>query len=68
MLPPIASTAWRKSSYSGNGSGGGDCVEVAAVPGVAGVRDSKQPSRVLALRPEAWAAFVGAVRSGDVTV
>lgn len=29
---------WRKSSYSNNG---GACVEVAAAPGVVGVRDPK---------------------------
>jgi hypothetical protein len=32
---------WRKSSYSG--SGGGQCVEVAAFPNGIAVRDSKNP-------------------------
>ncbi|MCD0448864.1 DUF397 domain-containing protein [Actinocorallia sp. API 0066] len=32
---------WRKSSYSG--PQGGDCVEVAPLPGAIGVRDSKNP-------------------------
>ena len=31
--------AWRKSSHSQGG--GGDCVELTAVPGLVGVRDSK---------------------------
>ncbi|MEU5906220.1 DUF397 domain-containing protein [Micromonospora sp. NPDC047467] len=49
---------WRKSSRSsGNG---GACVEVADnLPGVVGVRDSKDPSGpVLAFAPTAWRAFV----------
>jgi hypothetical protein len=35
---------WRKSSYSGGGDEGGqDCVEVAAMHGLVGLRDSKAP-------------------------
>ncbi len=49
---------WFKSSYSG--SGGGDCVEVAAGHGVVHVRDSKAAGDGPALRVgrEEWAAFV----------
>ncbi|GAA2616097.1 DUF397 domain-containing protein [Actinomadura fulvescens] len=37
-------TKWRKSSYSGGGGDGGqDCIEVAALNGLVGVRDSKAP-------------------------
>ncbi|MCW2900130.1 MAG: hypothetical protein JWO67_2395 [Streptosporangiaceae bacterium] len=32
---------WRKSSHSGDN--GGQCVEVASLPGVVAVRDSKNP-------------------------
>ncbi|MEU5933734.1 DUF397 domain-containing protein [Micromonospora sp. NPDC047187] len=49
---------WRKSSRSsGNG---GACVEVADnLPGVVGVRDSKDPTGpALAFAPTAWRAFV----------
>jgi len=49
---------WRKSSKSGNN--GGACVEVADnLPGVVGVRDSKDPTGpALVFGPEAWQAFV----------
>ncbi|SCE93609.1 DUF397 domain-containing protein [Micromonospora chokoriensis] len=47
---------WRTSSRSGNG----ECVEVADnLPGVVGVRDSKDPDGpVLVFAPAAWRAFV----------
>lgn len=43
---------------------GGDCVEVADnLPGVVGVRDSKDPhGPTLAFGPAAWQAFVGFTR------
>jgi hypothetical protein len=48
---------WFKSSYSG--AEGGECVEVAAVPGTVLVRDSKQPAAArLAFGAGAWAGFV----------
>ncbi|MGB2567688.1 DUF397 domain-containing protein [Micromonospora citrea] len=48
---------WRKSTRSGTQ---GDCVEVADnLPGVVGVRDSKDPTGpVLTFTPRAWQAFV----------
>ncbi|MFG1676663.1 DUF397 domain-containing protein [Micromonospora sp. NPDC049282] len=52
---------WRKSSRSsGNG---GACVEVADnLPGVVGVRDSKDPTGpALAFEPASWQAFVAQV-------
>lgn len=56
---------WRKSSRS-NGNGG-NCVEVASnIPGVIGVRDSKNPDGgTLVFTPEEWRAFVGGVRDGE---
>ncbi|WP_181786153.1 DUF397 domain-containing protein [Streptomyces phytophilus] len=48
---------WFKSSYSNDE--GGECVEVAAVPGAVHVRDSKDPHGPhLCFTPEAWAAFL----------
>jgi hypothetical protein len=61
MTTPDTEQHWFKSSYSG--SGGGDCVEVAAHAEVVHVRDSKDPrGPVLSLRPEQWSAFVRAAR------
>ncbi|MGW1175678.1 DUF397 domain-containing protein [Kitasatospora sp. NPDC002543] len=60
----LSSASWGKSSYSNNG---GDCVEVAAgFPGLAPVRDSKDPhGPALLFRAKAWKSFVTAVRSGE---
>ncbi|MGW6919250.1 DUF397 domain-containing protein [Kitasatospora sp. NPDC054939] len=60
-----AALIWRKSSYSGAQS---NCVEIAVgVPAAVPVRDSKDPEGpALRFSPEAWASFVGAVRSGEI--
>ncbi|WP_037908483.1 DUF397 domain-containing protein [Actinacidiphila yeochonensis] len=59
----VVFTAWRKSSYSGGDNG--DCVEVADLPGVTAVRDSKDPcGPALLFGAGAWAEFVGAVKAG----
>ena len=66
----LSGAAWRKSSYSGGN--GGQCVEVAAVPGretsPAGlwvVRDSQDPDGpVLAFGPEQWRRFAAGIRAG----
>lgn len=54
----LTGAIWRKSSRS-NGLGG-DCVEVADnLPGVVGVRDSKDPhGPVLTFTPAAWRSFL----------
>lgn len=57
---------WRKSSFSaGNG---GACVEVARnLPGIVAVRDSKDPAGpTLAFGRAGWAAFVTALRAGEI--
>ncbi len=54
---------WRKSSYSG--ANGGNCIEVADVPGAVLVRDSKNPDGPrLAFVPTAWEAFAESLRAG----
>ncbi|WP_410813778.1 DUF397 domain-containing protein [Micromonospora sp. 067-2] len=57
----LIGATWRKSTRSG--SGGGDCVEVASnLPGVVGVRDSKDPAGpALVFEPASWRAFVSEV-------
>ncbi|MFG1653490.1 DUF397 domain-containing protein [Micromonospora sp. NPDC049275] len=52
----LTDAQWHTSTRSGNG----ECVEVADnLPGVVGVRDSKDPSGpVLVFAPPAWRAFV----------
>jgi hypothetical protein len=56
----LTGAVWRKSSRSGNG--GSTCVEVATnLPGVVGVRDSKdRQGPVLTFPPAAWSAFARA--------
>ncbi|MFF0201799.1 DUF397 domain-containing protein [Streptomyces sp. NPDC005017] len=50
--------AWRKSSYSSGE--GGQCVEVATLPHVIHVRDSKDISRTaIPVAAVAWTAFLG---------
>ncbi|TDC39887.1 DUF397 domain-containing protein [Micromonospora sp. 15K316] len=52
----LTGAVWHKSTRSGNG----ECVEVAdSLPGVVGVRDSKNPTGpILTFTPRAWRAFV----------
>ncbi|MFC8817260.1 DUF397 domain-containing protein [Streptomyces rochei] len=53
----VPETAWRKSSYSTGG--GGECVEIADVPGAMLVRDSKRPEgERLTVSAAAWTHFV----------
>lgn len=60
--PDLSRAVWRTSSYS-NGQGG-NCVEVATnLPGIVGVRDSKDPNGpVLVLAPAQWRMFLNGVR------
>jgi hypothetical protein len=57
ISPAQSAVAWFRSSYSG--AEGGQCVEVAALPGHVHVRDSKRPGGpVLVVGAAAWAGFV----------
>ncbi|MER5363139.1 DUF397 domain-containing protein [Streptomyces sp. NPDC002785] len=52
---------WFKSSYSGGS--GTECVEVADLHPVVGVRDSKQPTGPhIAVQRRAWTRFIASVR------
>lgn len=54
---------WRKASAS---SVNGNCVEVAQVPGLVRVRDSRDPDgAVLTVSSRAWHAFLADVRDGQ---
>ncbi|GAA3359078.1 DUF397 domain-containing protein [Saccharopolyspora gregorii] len=57
---------FRKSSYSGGGSG--TCVEVALnVPGTRAIRDSKNPGAApLIFTPSAFTAFRTALKHGSL--
>ncbi|MER7482209.1 DUF397 domain-containing protein [Streptomyces sp. NPDC126510] len=67
--PDLSTAKWRKASYSGNAEGSA-CVEVAdAIPALIPVRDSKTPlAPVLAFTPDAWGAFVVALKSGTTPI
>lgn len=58
---------WHKSTASG--SGGGNCVEVAAVDGSVLVRNSRNPlGSVLSFSCQKWTAFVEGMRNGELTL
>jgi len=57
----LTSVSWRKSSYSGGN--GGNCIQVADLPGTVAVRDSKDPDGpALLFTPAEWAAFTARVK------
>ncbi|GIF19287.1 hypothetical protein BJ973_006332 [Actinoplanes tereljensis] len=64
-MEDLSGAVWRKSIRSDNG--GASCVEVAAnLPGIVGVRDSKDRSGpVLTFAPPVWAAFVEGLKGGE---
>jgi hypothetical protein len=60
----FSGAAWRKSSRSQGAQG--DCVEVARVPGLVGVRDSKDPEGPkLAFELAAGRALAARIKRGE---
>lgn len=61
----LSDATWHKSSYSGGN--GGNCVEVAVLPGNRrAVRDSKDPEGPkLVFASATWRFFTAAVKGGD---
>ena len=64
----LTGAQWRKASYSS--SNGGTCVEVASnLPGIVGVRDSKDPGGpVLTFTPGDWQIFAASVKAGKLSL
>ncbi|HEU5032769.1 MAG TPA: DUF397 domain-containing protein [Spirillospora sp.] len=57
----IPGAVWRKSSYTT--SNGGECVELASLPGTVAVRDSKDPDGPrLVFNRHAFASFLTSVK------
>ena len=58
----MTSENWRKSSYSGGQ--GGECGEVASVPGIVAIRDTKDQGAgpVLRITAEAWKTFTNGIK------
>lgn len=65
MIFDPQSAPWRKSSYSGGSQT--ECVEVAPVAGVVGVRDTKnRDAGHVVVSAFTWRAFVSAAKIGDL--
>jgi hypothetical protein len=61
-MSDFSAALWRTSSYTQHGN---DCVEIAVVPGVVGIRDSKDKTgAVLEFSRIELAALVGDIRVG----
>ena len=59
------SVRWRKSSRSGGDTG--QCVEVAQVPGIIGIRDSKNPTGpVLRFGRNELTSLLNDIKAGDL--
>lgn len=58
----LTGARWRKARRSADN--GGDCVEVAGLPGAVAVRDSKDPhGPTLAFSRDSWRAFARRVKT-----
>ncbi|WP_420119328.1 DUF397 domain-containing protein [Micromonospora sp.] len=66
-MTDLTGARWRTSTRSG--TNGGDCVEVADnLPGIIGIRDSKDPTGpALTVPTTAWSAFVTDLKAHRLT-
>jgi hypothetical protein len=61
----LSTATWHKSSYS-SGSGS-NCVEVAVIPGVVAIRDSKDPNGPAhVVTAEAFCDLITRIKRGDL--
>jgi hypothetical protein len=61
----LSGVRWRKSGHSGDN--GGNCVELARLPGVIGIRDSKNPAAGhLAVTTADLGAIFGRIKAGEL--
>lgn len=61
----LANAAWRKAAKSGDN--GGDCIEVAPLPGGrVGIRDTERPDLApYIVRGAVWDAFIDGAKKGE---
>ncbi|MEV6708758.1 DUF397 domain-containing protein [Micromonospora wenchangensis] len=66
-MSDLTGARWRTSTRSG--TNGGECVEVADnLPGIIGIRDSKDPTGpALTVPPTAWSTFVTDLKAHRLT-
>ena len=63
----LSKARWRKSSQSS--PSGADCVEIASLPGLIAVRDSKDPhGPKLLLTPNTWHHLAKRVTNGELDI
>lgn len=62
-LPSPTDVAWRRSRYC---VGESNCVEVADLDGLVGLRNSRHPALILTFEADEWRSFLQAIESGEV--
>jgi hypothetical protein len=63
----VHTVSWRKSSRSGSGANGANCVEVAEATGAVQLRDTKHPhGGILHTDHNGWTAMLTAIKRGNL--
>ncbi|MGW0704899.1 DUF397 domain-containing protein [Streptomyces sp. NPDC002643] len=60
------SLAWQKSSFSGGGSGGDNCVELAPTPTAILIREGDRPTTHLTTTPTPLHALLTTLKAGTL--